>query len=371
VTNFAADHGTSVLGLLERALSEIADPQRSLREIISSDNEANGHHLELQRMRAALKTYLDTDPNLRYVAFVGSFSSGKTATINNLLEIRDTEQAREEDTNPADDKLTLCAHESKEQSLLATLVKSSWEADKFFHQADDLADVILVDTPGEGDPRIRTDIVHNFLPICDTIIYCFNATNPLNRNDLPVLQQLNEVLLHTDFFYVYTRADDVYRKSKLKPLSPDNFNDKRARRDKDIFISRLNDALSHLPARNPELFFIGNEDHFGIDEVKARILTPPGDFTALVLQKLAFFRVRSIDSLDGILKLLHDLSVTVRELVRRAEENHREYDSKFEIRTEEIKEFWRSAQAALRETMGRYKQLETDYILFPTDGDQI
>jgi hypothetical protein len=89
VTNFAADHGTRVLELLERALDEIADPQRSLREIISSDNEANGHHLELQRMRAALKTYLDTDPNLRYVAFVGSFSSGKTATINNLLEIRD------------------------------------------------------------------------------------------------------------------------------------------------------------------------------------------------------------------------------------------------------------------------------------------
>jgi len=34
--------------------------------------------------------------------------------------------------------------------------------------------------------------------------------------------------------------------------------------------------------------------------------------------------------------------MTVRELVRRAEENHKEYNTKFEIRTEEIKEFWRS-----------------------------
>jgi hypothetical protein len=290
VTNFAANHGARVLELLERALDEIDDPQKSLREIISSDNEAKGHYLEIQRMRAALKTYLDTDPTLRYVAFVGSFSSGKTATINNLIGIGGTEQARAEDTNPADDKLTLCAHESKEQSLLATLVKSDWEADKFFHRADTLADVILVDTPGEGDPRIRTDIVRNFLPICDTIVYCFNATNPLNRNDLPILEELNEVLRHTDFFYIYTRADNVYRKSELKPLSTDNFKGASAKRDKDVFTTRLNDALSHLLVRNPELFFIGNKDNFGIDDLRTRILTPPSDFTSLALQKLTFFR---------------------------------------------------------------------------------
>ena len=349
----------------------IADPQKSLHEIITSDNESNGHYLELQRMQAALKTYLDTDASLRYVALVGSFSSGKTATINNPIEIAGTEQARAEDTNPADDKLTLCAHESKEQSLLATLVKSTWEADRFFHHVNDLADVILVDTPGEGDPRIRTDIVHNFLPICDTIVYCFNATNPLNRNDLPILQELNEVLLHTDFFYIYTRADNVYRKSEQKPFSSENFDQRRAKRDKEVFISRLNAALSHLPARSPELLFIGNRDNFGIDQLKTRILTPPGDVTSLALQKLAFFRVRSIASLDGILKLLNELSMTVRELVRRAEENHREYNTKFEIRTEEIKEFWRSAQSILRETLGRYKELETNKIVFPVDADAL
>jgi hypothetical protein len=40
MTNFASDHGTRILELLERALGEIADPQKSLRETISSDNEA-------------------------------------------------------------------------------------------------------------------------------------------------------------------------------------------------------------------------------------------------------------------------------------------------------------------------------------------
>jgi hypothetical protein len=79
----------------------------------------------------------------------------------------------------------------------------------------------------------------------------------------------------------------------------------------------------------------------------------------------------SIDSLDGILKLLNELCMTVRELVRRAEENHKEYNTKFEIRTEEIKEFWRSAQGTLRETLGRYKQLETDHIFVPIDADAL
>ena len=134
MTNFATDHGTKLLELLEHALNEIDSPERSLKELVSSDSGSIGHYLELQRMRAALRTYLDTDANLRYVALVGSFSSGKTATINNLIEIAGTDQARTEDTNPADDKLTLCAHESKEQSLLATLVKSTWEADRFFHR---------------------------------------------------------------------------------------------------------------------------------------------------------------------------------------------------------------------------------------------
>ena len=82
VTDFAADHGAKFYGLLERVLGEIDDPQKSLREIIGGNEQADLHHIELQRMRGALTTYLNTDPNLRYVAFVGSFSSGKTATLS-------------------------------------------------------------------------------------------------------------------------------------------------------------------------------------------------------------------------------------------------------------------------------------------------
>ena len=296
-----------LLQLLERALAEIADPQKSLLELVNDNKEANAGHVELHRMRTALKTYTDTDPHLRYVALVGSFSSGKTATINNLIEIAGTDDARPEDINPVDEKLTLCAHQSKEASLLATLLKSDWDADKFFYRAEVLSNIILVDTPGGGDPKIRTDIVHNFLPICDTVIYCFNATNPLNSNDLPILRELNEVLQHTDFFYVYTRADNVFKKSEDKPLTDENFDELKADRQRNTFMARLNDALSHLPPRTPELFFIGNANQFGIHGLRKRILTPPGDVTSLGLQKVGFFRNRSIESLEHILHVIREL----------------------------------------------------------------
>jgi hypothetical protein len=316
-------------------------------------------------LHVALKTYLDTDIGFRYAAFVGSFSSGKTATINNLLRLS-REERRAEDINPVDERLTVCVHEQRKDSVLAALLKSSWDADKFFHQADDLSDIILVDTPGGGDPKIRTDIVYNFLPICDTIVYCFNATNPLNTNDLPILRELNDVLQHTDFFYVYTRADNVFRIDESEALTPENFDQERAHRQRDTFASRLGQLLGTAPARAPELLFVSNATgHFGIDDLRQRLLTPPGDATTLSLKKIAFFRGRSANAINKILKMLQELRVTVGELVSRAEQNHQLYNQKFEIRTEEIKEFWRNAQDILRRTLGHFKELKTNNVHEP------
>ena len=186
------EHGQQICLTLENVLEQTSDETGLLFKIIQDNEECRHQRDELARLYAALQTYLETDPGLRYVGFVGSFSSGKTATINNLLELPE-DKKRPEDINPVDERLTVCAHESRMDSVLPALVKSTWQHDTFSHIAGALASVILVDTPGGGDPKIRTDIVHNFLPICDTIIYCFNSTNPLNVNDVPILQEMNQI----------------------------------------------------------------------------------------------------------------------------------------------------------------------------------
>ena len=190
MTQFANEQGRRICSILENVLKQISDRDSPLYGIVQDNEGCRNHCHELGRLYAALQTYLETDPSLRYIGLVGSFSSGKTATINNLLELP-PDKKRPEDINPVDERLTVCAHESRMDWVLAALLKSTWQHDTFKHAADTLADVILVDTPGGGDPRIRTDIVHNFLPICDTIVYCFNSTNPLNVSDVPILQEMN------------------------------------------------------------------------------------------------------------------------------------------------------------------------------------
>src|ERR1700684_3248418 len=130
----ANEQGRRICLILEDVLAQISEEGSLIAGIVLENEDCRGHRQELDRLHSALQTYLETDPSLRYVGLVGSFSSGKTATINNLLELAGTDQARPEDINPVDERLTLCAHFSVKESLLSTLLKSAWDADNFFHE---------------------------------------------------------------------------------------------------------------------------------------------------------------------------------------------------------------------------------------------
>src|SRR5260370_12834012 len=118
MTKFANEQGRRICSTLEDVLKQISDQNGPLYGIIQDNEECRHHRDELGRLYTALQTYLETDPSLRYVGFVGSFSSGKTATINNLLELP-ADKKRPEDINPVDERLTVCAHASRMNSVLA------------------------------------------------------------------------------------------------------------------------------------------------------------------------------------------------------------------------------------------------------------
>jgi predicted GTPase len=280
MSKYVTDQGNRIHECLSAIIQMLSDGESSLYGIIQDNEECRRDRDELVRLHAALGTYLDTDVDLRYVAFVGAFSSGKTATINSLLQLSE-EERRAEDPNPVDERLTLCVHEARRASINSALLKSAWNHEKFFHKAIEFREIILVDTPGAGDPKTRTDIVYNFLPICDTIVYFFNATNPLNTNDLPILREINQVLQHLEFFYVYTRADNVYKIHEDAPLNNDNFDTAKATRQKNIFSARLTEALAGIPIKSIELIFVSNATtKYGIEELRegsrfrTRILAP-------------------------------------------------------------------------------------------------
>ena len=83
----ANEQGRRICLILEDVLAQISEEGSLIAGIVLENEDCRGHRQELDRLHSALQTYLETDPSLRYVGLVGSFSSGKTATINNLLEL--------------------------------------------------------------------------------------------------------------------------------------------------------------------------------------------------------------------------------------------------------------------------------------------
>src|ERR1700733_13916881 len=120
----ANEQGRRICLILEDVLAQISEEGSLIAGIVLENEDCRGHRQELDRLHSALQTYLETDPSLRYVGLVGSFSSGKTATINNLLELP-PEEKRPEDINPVDERLTVCVHDDKMVSVVRAVLKSA------------------------------------------------------------------------------------------------------------------------------------------------------------------------------------------------------------------------------------------------------
>jgi hypothetical protein len=80
MAEFAIELGKQMWQHLDGALDLLTNRDIALYGIIQDNEVCLKERTQLNRLRAALRTYIDTDISLRYVALVGSFSSGKTAT---------------------------------------------------------------------------------------------------------------------------------------------------------------------------------------------------------------------------------------------------------------------------------------------------
>ena len=101
-------------GLLEEPL---------VREALDLDNNvpmSQNHDLML-RMKRSLTQYVERNSDLLYVGLLGHFSSGKSSTINSLLQLWDAPIRRPVDLNPTDRSITLVTHSSNGPSLLGMI----------------------------------------------------------------------------------------------------------------------------------------------------------------------------------------------------------------------------------------------------------
>ena len=79
---------------------------------LDSNVESNNYYQELKRVSNSLEQYIKKQVGLLYVGFLGSYSSGKSSTINSLLKVWDSDKKRPISNNPTDDHITLITNEN-------------------------------------------------------------------------------------------------------------------------------------------------------------------------------------------------------------------------------------------------------------------
>ena len=261
---------------------------------LDTNVKSKGYQLELIRISNSLEQYLKKEVGLFYVGFLGSYSSGKTSTINSLLELWGTETVRKVSNNPTDDCITLIANQSNVQSVFSFAkegsisIRTNTNFDSRF-----LDNVVIMDTPGSGDPNIIESIVRDSLPLCDLIIYTLNATAPFTEIDKPFLIAQQTKLKNIPILFVLTRADE-FKESKTSELSKDNFNQNIFDEELHTLINRINETLKVSTFTEKDFVAIDNKHGFNIDILKSKIsmFTDNSNEGLIILHnhKLSYFK---------------------------------------------------------------------------------
>jgi predicted GTPase len=325
---------------------------------ISSDSST--HHNLLGRLIRSLDQYVNKNRGLKYIGLVGHYSSGKSSTINSILNLKDTSDERDSDLNPTDKAITLITH-PKNSSFLILMTKegSAVPIRTSFINRDLLQDVVLSDTPGSGDPDVVNELIQDFLPICDWIFYFIMSTNPLDQADIPLLTQKTAKLPFIPISFVITRSDE-FRIDRNKQLSDNNLD----RTKLDAFLGKLVSRLCHtlkiddIPLN--KFTFIDNEAQYNIDKLRDAFLnnTTSIDEQSLIemhAHKIEFYRNGLNSIFNHYLKSLSLKIQQCEEFIKTANDNISRFDRSVNVNSEKMKLMWSKGALSFSEAFNHEK----------------
>jgi len=305
----------------------------------------------LVRLRKSLTQYVKRTRDLLYVACIGHFSSGKSSTINSLLELWNSTLERDSDQNPTDDSITLISHEDNAQRLFP-IVGSGLPTRLITIESAMLKDMVIVDTPGSGDPEFIDDMARDFLPICDLVLFFLNATNPLDKSDKPMLLELHERLPFVPIKFVITRANEL-RKDDDAPISASNFDEARAATFLADIVSRVAVLLETSKYGVGEFVLIDNKKNFNIDVLRNDLLRriEPSEFQEKLKmhsQKVKFFQTTSESLLSYFSSILEGKLAELTRVVRAADNNIDKYNNDVKISNSSLEMNWVNSLTTIR-----------------------
>ncbi|MGY3488540.1 putative GTPase [Bradyrhizobium sp. USDA 4011] len=183
---------SKILAGLRQLADLLEEPEAGEALDLAKNARTTEQYNVLRRLKQSLTQYLERDGDLFYVGLVGHFSSGKSSTINSVLNTWNTERERQTDLNPTDTTITLITTEANSKSLLGVIREGHVTIRHESVDSELLQKIVLADTPGSGDTQFVEEVARDFLPICDVILFFFSATSPLDKTDLqePLLSRL-------------------------------------------------------------------------------------------------------------------------------------------------------------------------------------
>jgi len=357
----------NILNSLEQILSLTNEELAKNVLEIESNIESSKNYDLLRRIHKSVSQYIEKKRELVYIGFMGHFSSGKSSTINSLLSLYGKD-AREVDLHPSDKAISLITHPINEPSFIKLVSYGNTPVKPVILEHELLKNIVFIDTPGTGDtdPLLVNELMQDYLPICDIILYFFSATNPLDKNDLPLLRakHINLPLIPTKF--VITRADEFRLDSDIK-ISDENFNSLEL--DKFIFKAkaRIEESIDLFKSEISDFFVIDNKKRYKVNELLKYIeeFASTDNLQNKIKMheyKVALFRKTGLKIRNNFSEHAHIKLKTLNKYVTEANNNILKYDDKVRITNNRLTETWKNFQDEIERIKNKnIKDIEDAY----------
>lgn len=345
-------------------LLAVIDEKLASKVLETDDNAKSAAQRSLlDRLVRSIEQYINKEQSLVYVGFVGHFSSGKSTTINNLLDLHNTSEERKTSLNPTDLAITLITNKPNSNSLLMmnretirVPVRTNFITNDF------LSNLVIADTPGSGDPQIVNEMIQDFLPICDYILYFISSTNPIDEADIPLLRQKHIKLPFIPLHFVITRTDE-FRIHPNQPLKEDNIDHPK----RDAFIGQLISRLREFTGAGnitPANFtFIDNLHNYHLEDLKSKLNSlSKGVDNDQLLRNHAYkvdFYLKNFNEIKSYFTSLIQEKIRVSDdFLSTANENIQRFDKSVDVNNDKLRSIWLSSKGKLEKT----KEMDYDAI---------
>lgn len=349
-----------------KTLGQIIDEPLATKVSEIELNAASAQHRTgLMRLIKGLEQYINKEQSLIYIGFVGHYSSGKSSTINNLLGLKGTNGERATGLNPTDKAITLIT-ENKNSGSLVMMNKESKlvPVRTLFIENPLLRSLVIADTPGSGDPEVINEMIQDFLPVCDYILYFISSTNPMDLADLPLLQQKNLKLPFIPLQFIITRSDE-FRNDKSQPLNSENLDVTK----KDTFtgqlLSRIKQFTDAEELTTEDFMFIDNDYNYQISELSEKIKNLISGTSHETLlknhgHKVEYYKQMLQEIESYFTNTINEKIRISRDFVKTANENIKRFDNSVELNNEKLKQLWAKSDNEFKNALNSERSILTD-----------